>query len=234
MREEAIQRKITYKDAHRYAIVISRGEDGALDLVHEAWLYHHNLTKGDMFDQPTGYVLRTIKNMRRRRYRAKQHIHKGQLVTPMQFDISEMEITGGITPEKAMISNEFVEEYYRRVDNYKKLTGRPIRPNVLSKLLRSLEEGYKLTEVEKELGINLQKYRSKLQTIATEMREYLNHNPFNANNTVVIKVVKRETYVKNPEKYSDFLYDTDRGADINESFTLLVNENGEGLLIREN
>lgn len=65
------------------------------------------------------------------------------------------------------------------------------------------------------------------------MSEYLLHNPFNGNNTPIVKVVKKQTFLKNAAKYAEFTYDTDNGADENDFYTLLVNSKGEGLLIRE-
>lgn len=226
---------LTYTEAVRYATVISRDHD-AKDLVHNAFLYHYELTGGDMFDQPKGYVLRCIKNAWRRRYRATQFIFRGELVTPKILDIWDHEVSGGITPERALMSKEFVDEFHRRIDNYRQSTGRPMPPSILKEFLRYLEDGYTVPEIEVEMNVSrarLHKYTAKFKSIVKSMQEYEPHNPFNGNNVVPVKVVKRETYEKNPGKYSEFVYDTDRGADFNEYFMLLVNEKGEGLLIRE-
>ncbi len=73
----------------------------------------------------------------------------------------------------------------------------------------------------------------KLSHIKSIMREYLNHNPFSGSKLVVTKVIKRETYEKTKDKYEGFTYDTDKGADYNEWYMLLVNESGQALLIKE-
>ncbi len=73
----------------------------------------------------------------------------------------------------------------------------------------------------------------KLSNIKSIMQEYLNHNPFNGSKLAVVKVIKRETYEKTKDKYENFKFDTDRGADFNEWYTLLVNEEGSGLLVKE-
>lgn len=57
-------------------------------------------------------------------------------------------------------------------------------------------------------------------------------NPFVGSQVQVVKRIKQETYEKQPEKYSDFTYDSELGADYNEFYKLLVNSDGEGLLIR--
>jgi len=57
-------------------------------------------------------------------------------------------------------------------------------------------------------------------------------NPLRTSTVEVIKRVKQETYDKNPDKYSEFSYDVDNGADYNEFYKLLVNKEGKGLLIR--
>lgn len=174
---------LTYTQACRYAAVISRDRDPK-DLVHTAYLYHHELTGGNMFDQPKGYVLRCVKNAWRRRYRATQYIFRGELITTEYFDISRLEIAGGITPERALMSKEFVDAFHRKIDTYKKLTGRPIHPTALKDFLWYLEEGYTMPEITKEMKMSqtrLHHYKTKLKSIASEMREYIPHNPFNVN-----------------------------------------------------
>ena len=223
---------ITYTDACRYATVLARDNDPK-DLVHNAFLYHHNLTGGNIFDQPKGYVLRTIKHAWRRRYRATQYIRKGELITPEWVDPDNL--TGGLMPDEILMSGEFVENFHKKVNEYKQKTGRPMPPNALPKFLKYLEEGYSISEISEMMDMQparLHKYTAKLKTFAKQMSEVIPHNPFNASKVKVIKVVKKETYDKHPEKYEEFTYDTDRGADINEWYLLLVNKEGEGLLVR--
>jgi phosphosulfolactate synthase (CoM biosynthesis protein A) len=57
-------------------------------------------------------------------------------------------------------------------------------------------------------------------------------NPFVGSKVQVVKRVKQETYDKQPEKYQDFSYNTELGADYNEFYKLLVDKDGKGLLIR--
>jgi DNA-directed RNA polymerase specialized sigma24 family protein len=233
MRKEI--KKIGYRDANKYATVLCRGKDSK-DLVHDAYLYHYENHQTDLFDQPTKYVLRTIKNLYYNKHRATKYIENGELISPTMLDIFDTEVSGGITPDKALISKEFIEEFNNRVKNYGQSSRHKMPENILLTVLKYLEDGFTLTEISKEVDMKfprLHNYKLKLETIANEMREYEPHNPFNGNSTVVIKVVKRDTYNKNPDKYAEFVYDTDRGADSNEWFMLLVNSEAKGLLIRE-
>jgi len=65
------------------------------------------------------------------------------------------------------------------------------------------------------------------------MREYEPHNPFNGNRAKVLKTIKRSTYEKSKDHYSEFVYNTDNWADANEYYTLLTNDKAQGLLILE-
>ena len=59
-------------------------------------------------------------------------------------------------------------------------------------------------------------------------------SPFAASNTKITIKVTRKYYDRHPEKYEGFVYDTERGCDENEYFKILVNEEGEYLLVKEN
>lgn len=82
-------------------------------------------------------------------------------------------------------------------------------------------------------GDSIQDVLKQLQELGYEkvnMQE--GFNPFVGSKVQVVKRVKQETYEKHPEKYSDFTYNSDLGADYNEFYRLLVNSEGDGLLIR--
>ena len=59
-------------------------------------------------------------------------------------------------------------------------------------------------------------------------------SPFASNKLKIKMKVKRATYDDNPEKYSDYVYDTDRWSDANESYCQLVHKTEDyGILIVE-
>lgn len=60
------------------------------------------------------------------------------------------------------------------------------------------------------------------------------NSPFNGSTLKMKNKVTRRYYEAHPEKYAQFVYDPDRGCDVNEFYVEMVNDEGEYLLVREN
>lgn len=59
-------------------------------------------------------------------------------------------------------------------------------------------------------------------------------SPFNGSTNKIKQKITRKHYEEHKdEKYSQFVYDPDRGCDLNEFYMELINPEGEFLLIRE-
>lgn len=60
------------------------------------------------------------------------------------------------------------------------------------------------------------------------------NSPLNGDRKIMKAKITRKHYEQHKEdKYSGFVYDTERGSDFNEFYKILVNDEGEYLLIRE-
>lgn len=60
------------------------------------------------------------------------------------------------------------------------------------------------------------------------------NSPFNGHNIQIKYKITRKHYETNKEeKYAEFVYDADRDCDFNEAYCVLINPQGEFLLIRE-
>jgi hypothetical protein len=59
------------------------------------------------------------------------------------------------------------------------------------------------------------------------------NSPFNGSNIKMKAKITRKHYEQHPDKYRGFVYDPERGSDYNEFYKVLVNDEGEFLLIRE-
>lgn len=59
------------------------------------------------------------------------------------------------------------------------------------------------------------------------------NSPFNGSQNKMKMKITRKHYEAHPEKYGEFVYDPDKGCDINEYYVEMVNPEGQFLLIRE-
>jgi hypothetical protein len=226
---------VTYKEAERFSWFVSSGIDPK-DLVHDSFLQYYYSTGENMFDAPKNVVFQTIKNSYKRRLNGTFYVSNGIRIDHQWFDFKDQIWTEShettITEEEQerinkLAFNGIIRELKKRASQYPRL---PLS-TVIDKMDRPTNE------IADDLNVSEQSvsyYKNKIRTIAQSMREYQPHNPFNGNNLPVLKVVTRKNYDKNIEKYKDFKNDSDLGADYNESYTLLVNDLKQGLLIREN
>jgi hypothetical protein len=60
------------------------------------------------------------------------------------------------------------------------------------------------------------------------------NNPFAGSKIILSKKVTRKTFESNPDKYGKYVYDAERDCDINEFYEIVINPEGDYLLIREN
>lgn len=233
---------MTYSQACKYAWVISRGIDWK-ELVHNAYIQYWNSKGESLFSAPKPLIIGCIWKALRRRYRENMYVYQNELYPRLFFDYNE-EIHGYednlpdselISKEDELIFNSFMADLRRRVDSYETSgykANHRLSSGVLSKVLSGIESGNAVVDIAESLGITVSStkyYKKKIKEIAQQMREYQPHNPFNGSNISVTKVIKRETYDKNPDKYSEFKEE----AVANEWYQLLVNAEGVGLLIKE-
>lgn len=138
-------------------------------------------------------------------------------------------------PDKELMSKEFYQELFKRVDEYASghRTGWSVDTTVLRRFLELIDDGYTYPEICEEMGMSAQRlhyYKKKLQKIIKQMEM---KSPFNGHRIPIKMKITRKTYEAHPEKYAEFVYDADRDCDFNEAYMITVNPQGEYLLIRE-
>lgn len=223
-----------YLRAVRYAEVL----DPLLsrDHVHNAWLYHFDKTGKSLFEQPIGYVLWLTKIMFRREYVNRfRSTLGGEQIRRTFLDIEDFHQATTTTPEDILITNETIEDIYERVDNYNKLKSKRCIPNAtLKSFLTYLEHGYSRKEIIDLMGLNHQTYHDYLKKLRTLMTDF-HSSPFNGNKLPIKQKITRSDYENHKnDKYSDYVYDTDRWSDSNESYTQLTHKKDfYGILIVE-
>jgi DNA-directed RNA polymerase specialized sigma24 family protein len=207
------------------------------DLTHTAYIRHYNKHGTNLFEENLGTVLRYVRNVWFNEVRDRKYQKSGELHTKQFVDIDDLPLSSGQPPDSILISKEFYEELFRRVDNYNSghRTGWSLSSSVLRKFLDLLNQGYKSSEICEEMNISpqtLHYYKKKLKTIINQMDEI--NNPFNGNRAIIKKKVSRKVF---EEKYKDdYVYDPEKGTwcDYNETAQILVHRDREEyILVKE-
>lgn len=220
-----------YRSAYKYSLKLTKDEFNYKDILHDAWIGYYTRTGKNLLEEHDGLVMRTIKwefynKVRNEKFKNKvsdEHL-------PSQFD-----------PIKMYETKEFYCCLYDLVSKYKVDAKIPntnknihsISGETLVEILDLVDRGFSFREIEEKMSMSQQKLQYHKEKLRTIIRNMLVQSPFNSNKLKVKKITKAE-YEKHPEKYDDYVYDTDRWADCNESYTQLVHkEKEEGLLIVE-
>ncbi len=233
-----------YNLALRYAHVISYGNDSK-DLVHNAYIQYFELTGGNLFDTHIRYVFGCVKKAYQRRFRATQYIKNRELITRkfegLDFiqvpDTSLQADANIILREEELLRECFVRDLKKEVEAYQTVgykANNKLGRTALPTVLQGFEQGKGVVQISKEMNVSSQTvsyYKSKIKTIAQRMQDQL-MNPFNGNRATIIERLKRTTYEKHIDKYTEF-NSTNDWADANEWHTLLTNDKAQGLLIIE-
>ncbi len=213
--------KISYSDAGRYVMKITGDNWNYKDILHDTWIKYYERTGKNLLEEHKGFVMRAIKFTIWNRVRdsKKMPTEEYHEVPSMVFD-----------PLMMYQTQEFYTNLYDLVDQYKG----NISPFLLKKIIKLADEGYSFyPEIANMLQFSQQKLQYHKEKIRTIIKTMLVDSPFSGNKLKVKKVTRSEVE-KHPEKYEDYVYDTDRWADCNEYYQQLVHkEKDEGLLIVE-
>lgn len=215
-----------YWRAVSYSYVINKGGPYYMDDLQAAFVHYFNKTGKNLFDQHDGCVLQCIKWMSRWRY--SNATHNKSFV---EFDTYHR--PNHKTPLDELEEREAVERIYDRIRRYHSgYELRSIDPNQLIQFTKYLEQGYTVEETRGFMGLTVGQaynYKKKIKSILRQMT-----NPFSGNKAPISKKILRKTFDSNPEKYEDYVYDTDRDCDSNEYYELRVHKDKpEWILIKE-
>lgn len=214
-----------YRRALRYAEVLD--SDNKYDIVHNAFLYYFKKSNGkNLFDEHEGFVLRCVKWKWR-------HIYSNRTFNKQFVDYNDWEFQDQNTPLSSIISEENVNKIYNKIRSYSSgKLNRSLDSSILLEVLMYLERGYNQTEISELMGTSFQTISNHCKKLKSILLEKIN-NPFAGNIVKLSKRISRSTYNGNPEKYADFVYDTEKDCDANEYYQLLVNSEGVYILVKE-
>jgi len=244
-----------YNKALSYAFMLMPYHQHYYDLVHDAYVAYHKSTGLDLFEQPERTMIATIKNVwlnfiSKNRYQVdgeKRH----RVFEPIEGDVFRGSI---VSQDDKVAADDSAEWLYNEAKNYYGTLAVKDRNHRLTykSALDATEEivnlkyqGYSQKEISEKIDTSttsIKKYMDVLKKIIVENDEtpfesvtFNNYNPFNGSRVVVEKSILSTTYAKQKEKYSEYEYNTDNGADYNEFYILLTHKtkgiNG-GLLIK--
>jgi DNA-directed RNA polymerase specialized sigma24 family protein len=236
-----------YTKALRYAFMLMPYHQNYYDLVHDAWIAWHKSRGTDLFEEEERTVIVTVKNVWRNYVSKNRYMHNGEHLNRVFEQIDEE--NHGITPQFA--AKDSVDKLYIEAKRYYGTLAAkvPAHKATYERMFDDTEnivnlryQGYSNKEIQEKLNISsttIKKYMTNLQEIVKESGEFETkqyietYNPFAANKVVVTKTISSKTYDAHKERYDEYEYDTDNGADHNEYYKLLVHkEKGTGLLIR--
>lgn len=208
-----------------------------LDIVHTAFVKHFDKHGTNLFEQNIFLVFGWIKNtwgaeILKGRYQYNKEVFTRQYSSITEDAPDSVCLRSTMAaPDAEIITKEFYEELFKRVENYQ--SGHPkgwtLDTKVLRRFLDLIDEGYTFPEISEEMGISPQKlyyYKKKLKTIINQMQ-----SPFNGDNTKITKKITRKTFESN-EQYKDYKYLPDEGCDANEYYETRTNGT-DFILIRE-
>jgi DNA-directed RNA polymerase specialized sigma24 family protein len=242
-----------YNKALSYAFMLMPYHENYYDLVHDAWVSYHKSSGKDLFDQDERVVIKTVKNCWYNITR-REHLHTEEHLRKIFIKGTDELRTSNVPIDKRVEGEDSIEWLY---DQAKKYYGtlavkNPSQARFYNRALTDTEEvvnlqhqGYNQKEISEKIDTTtttIKKYMDVLKEIITENPEtpfnvitYNNYNPFNASRVRVCKTILSNTYRVHKEKYSDYEYNTDNGADYNEFYVLLTHKElgkEDGLLIR--
>lgn len=214
------------------------------DIVHQAYVKHFDARGTDLFDKDMFVILTWLKyiwynEINKGKYMKDGEWHKKKFYTPSEEwteDTGSVILASTSIPaDKQLMSKEFREDLFKRVDEYSSGQHSSINTNVLSQFLNYIDNGYTYPEICEEMGMSAQRihyYKKKLQKIIKDMDKEGMRSPFNGDTTKVTKTITRKTFEAN-ESYKDYKYDPNAGCDFNEWFCTVTNGK-DFILIKEN
>lgn len=214
------------------------------DLVHQAWIVNHDKDGTNLFDKNIFYAFKCIRwvwfnEIKRGKFSVGGKNEKREYFNRVRLDLEDIAPLRSNTraQDDELITREFYEELYRRIDSYN--SGHPlgasINPQTLRTFTEMLDQGYSVPEIARRLDVTVPAahyYKKKIKTIIEQMQLT---NPFVANPLRVTKKITRKEYNSNKEQYErEYEFNYDRDSDSNESYELRTHrERYEGLLIIE-
>lgn len=212
------------------------------DLVHQAYIQNYGKDGSNLFDKDILFILKCVRNVWFTYIRNSKYQYEYQTYQKQWYEISDNYEDHGyshshnMTPERLMVSQEFVDEFHRRVATYH--SGdihQSINTETLQNYVQLTEKGFNQKEIASLMGTSPQLinyYSRKIKNIVSEIQNL--KNPFVANPLPVKKRITRKHYEDHKDKYSEYCFDFERNSDHNEFYQLLVHkEKDEGLLITE-
>ncbi len=195
------------------------------DLVHDAWVKYFCNTGNDLFNESPYFIAKAIRYAYQDIW-GKEYYMKDGVRYQRQFVVNDS-ISHSMTPEKILISQEFCQEFFKRIDSYESPNNQKLR---LKEFVELVLLGYSQSEIAEIMGIgrtNVTYYKNKVKQIVLMI-----HNPIRTSTVQLSKKLTRKTY---EEKYKDqYEYSAERGCDSNESYEIVVHkEKDEYLLIKE-
>jgi hypothetical protein len=221
------------------------------DLVHSAWLYHQERFGTDLMEKEVGYVLRLVKWMWRYEVRRQTYEIEGERKQKRYYQVAEdvadpetefVVVDSAPLALDAMVSDEYMTEFFRLVDNYHSGSVRSsVDPGELRRVAELLMAGFSGVEVAKILNMSAQtvsNHKAKVRDIVKTMNKeetnnskgYMARNPFNGDRTVVRGVITKKVWRTRKNKPRRENYEL---VDYNEYYELYrQKETGVGLLVR--
>ena len=212
------------------------------DITHTAYVRHFNKHGTNLFDRDIYVVLRWVKNVWFNEVRSNRYQKNGELFNRQFYTIDESPLdkeynafcptSKTMQPDQELISKEFYQELFKRVDEYTngRTLGCQINTNILRQFLSLVDNGYTYPEICEELGMSAQRvhyYKKKIQKIIKQMEI---NNPFHGNKAQPVKTISFKTYA---EKYKqDYVCDFNRQwCDENETTMLVVHKDREEYIL---
>jgi DNA-directed RNA polymerase specialized sigma24 family protein len=203
------------------------------DFVHQAYIQNYQKDGSNLFEKDIYHILRYVRNVWFTYIRDSRFQYKGERYQRQFFDV-DPEVAGSftptthLTPDRLLISKEFVEEFWKQINNYNSGQNSSIEVENLRTFVLLVEDGFKQKEIAELMGESVQRinYWSKKVKEIVKMI----HNPLRTSTVQVARKISRKTY---EEKYSqEYKYDADAGCDYNE-FYMLVHNGTDFMLIKE-
>lgn len=231
---------MNYQKAIRYATKLIRDYNAPYnprDLVHDAYLEWWKYRETDLFTNPEGTIVRTIKNkhfnnLNQQYYQKDGEKHKkiNILVSdgsdlPNIENVSEQSLgqehipEEENTPETEIVTKENLKDLHSELCDFDK------------KVLNLKARGYGNGEIEKILDTHNLKIAQSVKNIKKVMHT---KSPFNGCKVDVVKRVRRTQFEKEREKYEKE-WEMGDLSDFNEFYVLMTSKTNpnEGLLIKE-